>query len=599
VLPKVGLSSNLGYISGNVVPQHKQTAPVCSTVSMAAQSELSSTAVTQATPSHPVQSHVDARLQNPHNMAAQSRLSSTAVTQTTPSQPVQSSIDARLQNPLNMAAQSHLSSTAVTQTTPSQPVQSSVDARLQNPHNMAAQSQLSSTVVTQATPSQPVQSSEDARLQNPLSMAAQSRLSSTAVTQATPSHPVQSSVNRRLQNPRIPSTVNSQIQRSQPSPVNSPTEHSQPYDEMLRTPPWPPTTDSQTTPIQPDPASPENMVMHNQPPASVVSPTVLTAAESYASTAPQNQSPTTVSQAESNVLPSSSLNMVPQGPLRRPPNVASQTSSGPAVQFPVNMVSQNPSPLLPSFVSGNTTTPQFQGSVGMVARNQQQAPPTIVPQNAVGMPTQSQLPATFPVPQRVYGTVNAQVPNMSASFPTNTSTPPFQARSLWSSQSQLPPASMVAWTLPRQGQFPGSVGPGFPEMNSEQLTQMRALLDRGLSSVPFSNGTVQDHAQLGALFEPGRATVIGDPNVNSNTSMLQTTGFRRTPNVISGLRDPITVSSSIVPSFQNPPAIPSSSNTWVASPRLAALADAAVDTVQREQLGRVVNSDANIPSLQV
>jgi hypothetical protein len=430
-------------------------------------------------------------------------------------------------------------------------------------------------------------------------MAAQSRLSSTAVTQATPSHPVQSSVNTRLQNPRIPSTVNSQIQRAQPSPVNSPTEHSQPYDEMLRTPPWPPTTDSQTTPIQPDLSSSEDMAMHNQPPAFVVSPTVLTAAESYASTAPQNQSPTTVSQAESNVLPSSSLNMVTQDPLRRPPNVASQTSSGPAVQIPVNIVSQNPSPLLPSFVSGNATTPQFQGSVwsqfGMVARNQQQAPPTIVPQNAVGMPTQSQLPATFPVPQRVYGTVNAQVPNMSASFPTNTSTPPFQGTFNMASQNQ----STVAWTLPHQGQFPGSVGPGFSEVYSEQLTQMRALLDRGLSSVPFGNGTEQYHAQLGASFEPGRATVIADPNINSNTSMLQAPGFRRTPNVISGLRDPITVSSSIMPSFQNPPAFPLSSNTWVRSPGLAALADVAVHTVQHEQPGGVVNSDSNTPNVQV
>ena len=390
-----------------------------------------------------------------------------------------------------------------------------------------------------------------------------SHLSSTVVSQTTPSPQVQNSVHVRPENPLLPSTV------------PSPSENCPQFDEMLRTPPWPP------TPRTPNPILTENPVTVDQTPAPAALMT------------PQNLLPLTTiaSQAESNPLHPSAVNMVTEeSPFQTPPNVVSQTVSRPAVQYPVNTAPQNISSSLTHLASRNTAAPQLTSSV---TQNLQLAPTTNVSQavSRSGAPNinrqpQSQ-PPTFssaPTPSVCSG-VQAQFPCQPTLFNTNASTP-FQCTFNMPIRSQLPSSSYGA--VARPGQFPRTVSPRLPELNSEQIN---ALLNQPSSSVPFTNNTEQDIAQMGASFGLRRPPLIADTDRNLNTSMLQSprTGFR-VPNVVSGLRDPIMVSSSNITSLPNPPSFPLSSYRWVQSPALAALADAAIDTEQR---------DANIPNVQV
>ena len=405
-----------------------------------------------------------------------------------------------------------------------------------------------------------------------VNMAAHSHLSSTVVLQATPSPQVQNSVHVRQENPSLLSSV------------PSPTENGPQSDEMLGTLSWPP-TGTWTTPRTPNPISTENTVTFDQ----TSTPAVLMTS--------QNLLPltTTASQAESNpIRPSADYMVMDESPLHTPSNVVSQTVSRPAVQYPVNTASQNLSSSLTHLAARNTATPELTSFADMVTQNQQQAATTNVSQTVsrsgaedINRQPQSQLPTFFSASTAsVCSGVNAQFPSIPTSITLNASTPTFQGMFNMPIQSQLPSSSNGA--VARQGQFPRNASPRLPQIN--------ALLDQSSSSIPFINNTEQDLTQMGASFEICRQRLI---DRSLNTSLLQAarTGFRA-PNAISGLHDPIMVSSSSMTSLPNPPACSLFSYRWVQSPGLAALADAAIDTEQREQREEYVTSDANIPNVQ-
>ena len=411
-----------------------------------------------------------------------------------------------------------------------------------------------------------------ATVNSAVNMAAHSHLSSTVVSQTTPSPQVQNSVHVRQENPLLPTSV------------PSPSENCPQFDEMLRTPPWPP-TGTWTTPRTPNPILTENPVTGDQTPAPAALMT------------PQNLLPSTTiaSQAESNPLRPSAVNVVTQEiPFQTPPNVVSQIVSRPAVQYPVNMAPQNISSSLAHLAARNTATPQLSSSVDMVTQNQQLAPatnvsPTVSSSEApnIHRQPQSQPPTFFSAPTpSICSGVNAQFPCQPTLFNTNAFTPASQGTFNMPIRSQLRSSSYGA--VARPGQFPRTVSSRLPELISEQIS---TFLDQPSRSVPFTNNTEQDIAQMGASFELRRPPLIADTDRNLNTSMLQSqrTGFR-VQNVVSGLRDPMMVSSSNITSLPNPFPFPLSSYRCVQSPALAALADAAIHTEQR---------DANIPNVQV
>ena len=407
--------------------------------------------------------------------------------------------------------------------------------------------------------------------------AAPGHLSSLVVSQITPSQPVQNAVNARQQNQLLPSSASSS------------TEH---QFETLQTS-WPSAV-THTTSSQPGPILSENIMTHDQPSASVVSQAVSTTSASYTMT-PENRLPsaTIVPQAEFDLLRPSSVDMVTQGPFPRPLNVVPQTASRPPVQFLVSTTSQNLSSSGPPLIARNTTTPLIQRSVDMIAQSQQLAPTTDVSQTAsrsgaqnINCQPQNQLPAIFSASTpSVRSGVNAQLPCIPTSFAASASTPAFQGTFDVATQSQSPFTLNFSGAVARQGQFSE-----VPE-SSEQLAQIRAILDQASSSFPFTNNTEQDIAEMGAASELRRPPLIADTDRNLNMSPLQAprTGFR-VPNVISGLRDRSDISSNMT-SLSSP-------LSFVQSPALAALADAAIDTEQREQREQYINSDANVPNVQ-
>ena len=248
---------------------------------------------------------------------------------------------------------------------------------------------------------------------------------------------------------------------------------------------------------------------------------------------PQSPTSTIISQIESNQSFNSSVNMQPQDWLQTPPAIVIQTTSSQPVYKSGNMMIQNQLPEPTTIVSQTASTPAAQSC------NVNMIPQNLSPTLTIVSQVQSATAYTPPV----LGTLN-QLPNQSTS--------PFQD-----------PLNMMT-----QGQF----------RHFAQVTPLNSVA-----------AIEQDIRQLGATYEAQRGLIAG---TNGNVE----TGFQTT-NVASGLHDPSTISNASMTSLSNPPALPTSSHSWL-PPGLVTLANAS-DTVQREQCMEGVTSNADIPNVQV
>ena len=356
---------------------------------------------------------------------------------------------------------------------------------------------------------------------------------------------------------------------------------------------------SQTTSSQP-----VNVIPQNQLPTATI--TFQTESNqslnSSVNMAPQDRyqqtPPAIVTHTTSNQPVQSSGNMVTQNQLQPPSDKFSQTVSRSAAQIPVNMVLPNLLPTSTSFVPGHTSTSLFDNSVDMVTQNRLPAPvtaaswtaPRPAAQNFVNMLPQSQAPSTVSTTAYTPPVISAatQLP-ISTSFASgNAAMSPFQDPLNMMTQNQLLASTTASWSMPRQGQFSRSIG--VPDTNFEQLA----------FHTPATVTAFEQYlGQLGATFEDQRAPPMAGTVENVDMSMLQAsvTGCQMT-NVFSDSHDSSTVSNSSMTSLSNPPALSASSYRGMHTRGLGALVDA-IDTVQRQQHGKCIPTDANISNDQV